>query len=252
MMNGTMISMMTKTRRMITIRYAHITPNSFNEDADEHNDLHLLLYHWCLESEEYRNFYKDSVKYKILDNSYYELRIPPKADELLKQAVLIGADEVVAPDVMHNRRETIGKLTMFLSKSKNFKFKVNAVVCGDSKAELMECFRYYLTHPNVDVISFSRRGCRVDGEFHDDTRFELVNRASQWMKQKGIFKPIHLLGANGISDYYRHWPDEVRSIDSKQFATAVLGKWKLDTESTKIDRECFEYIVSKLKTRHNK
>jgi len=37
-------------------------------------------------------------------------------------------------------------------------------------------------------------------------------------------KPIHLLGANGIADYFRPWPKEVRSIDSKQLSKTVIGK----------------------------
>ncbi|MEK0338236.1 MAG: hypothetical protein QQN41_12460, partial [Nitrosopumilus sp.] len=122
-------------------------------------------------------------------------------------------------------------------------FKIQAVVCGRIQFEIMMCFVDYLNNPDIDVIAFSRRGQCFENECHDTARFRMVEQAVEYMHTNNISKPIHLLGANGIKDYYRDWPPEVRSIDSKQFANAVMGEWKLYDKATLKQKWIFKNII---------
>lgn len=241
------------------MKYAHIVPNQLNEKVDKINEMHLLLIHWAMENREYCEFYKKSNIYKMLDNSFYELKRAMPTEELIKWAIELNVDEVVAPDQMFNYKKNKQLIDEFLyefNKSKKVAqyrqltgkiLKVQAVVCGQTEEEIKQSFIDLLNNQHIHVVSFSRRGQCFPNECNDDARFRMVKWANDYMKQVKIFKPIHLLGANGISDYYRKWPECVRSIDSKQFATAALGKWELDKEVEPIDEYVFTRIIDNLK-----
>jgi len=161
-------------------------------------------------------------------------------------------EEIVIPDVMYDYKKTNELIHKFLDEliawQLQIPFKLNAVVCGKTKKQVMQCFFNYMHNPLIDVISFSRRGYTYDG-CNDVTRCVLVKDCINEMRSMGIFKPIHLLGANGIKDYYRNWPAEVRSIDSKQIANTILGSWSLNTKVVFSDRVIFRRLARCLKER---
>lgn len=229
------------------MKHAHITPNSLFQVADRYNDMHLVLIQWIKENEEYCRLITDSKVYKILDNGFYELRETPTNGELLLWAETIGADEIVAPDEMYNYSRTKRMVEEFIDTRKklfsHLEIKIQAVVCGRTKQSMIQCYKEYLENIDIDVISFSRRGCAY-GQ-HDIERFKLIQECLSIYKKR---KPIHLLGANGIADYLRKWPKPVRSMDSKQFAKAVLLKEIIpDVSATPNERLVFTGLVKKLK-----
>jgi hypothetical protein len=118
------------------------------------------------------------------------------------------------------------------------------VVCGKDKKEMIKCFHWMNEYPRIPVISFSRRGCAY-GQ-HDIERYLLVNELAPLTT-----KPIHLLGANGMTDYFRKWHKNVRSIDSKQYAKTVLNveTIKLNTPATLHQQYLFENLILNLKAK---
>jgi hypothetical protein len=231
---------------------ANIVPNGLNQLAERYNDLHLLLVQWAMKDAAYRNFYTSSHKYRILDNGLYEEGVSINIDTLLEYAQKLKVNEVIAPDVMFNFPRTNENMYEFIDacykKKTAFGGVINGVVCGDSQHELERCYKFYLDMPEVSIISFSRRGCMFEGNrWHDHARERLVECCIK--KYNTNHKKIHLLGANGIRDYYIRWPEEVRSIDSKQLATTTLGKWDLNTHVSTMQKVVYKTLL--LQTKHN-
>jgi hypothetical protein len=85
------------------------------KDWDYHMVLAGKCYMW-----QYRDFYAMEGGYKILDNGAAE-REPVEEDYLIDLAGRIGADEVVAPDVMHDCSESVLRLKRFHRKAPQLK-----------------------------------------------------------------------------------------------------------------------------------
>lgn len=197
------------------MKVAHIVPLSGLRIAEKYNDMHLLLYHWCLQSTKYVNFMKRSKIYRIMDNSQYELRKEIDYDDLLRVSTRIGVNEIVAPDIMYDYRKTKRLIESFLPKVPK-KMKVQAVVCGKTRKELNLCFDWLNNNESVDVIGISKHGYRVPTLSYYASRTLLVNSVLKKTK-----KPIHMLGINLVMDF---WVKGVRSIDGKWLSNNVCLK----------------------------
>jgi len=198
-----------------------------------------------MRNKEYKEFYTKSKVYKILDNSFYELRTPIKPNVLINWAKTLNVQEVVLPDVMYNYSKTKKLIKQFFKQITTedlTKYKWQAVVCGKTQKDMIKCFDWMNDHPYIDVIGFSRRGCKW-GQ-HDKERHKLVN-----LLAKRTQKPIHLLGANGITDYFRKWHPKVRSIDSKQYAKTVLKveTLRITDKATEEQKKLFKQLIQTLK-----
>ena len=134
------------------------------------------------------------------------------------------------------------------TKKRGGTYKINAVVCGSDRYEILKCFGKYVSMPEVDVISFSRRGQLFFNQWHDKAREAIVKEC---LSKYPTNKPVHLLGANSIRDYYYDWPRQVRSIDSKLFATIVLGKWNVERRVTEEEKKLYIELIKNVK-RHMK
>jgi hypothetical protein len=222
-------------------KISHIVPIELKYATEKYSDMHLLLLHWALKSKEYIDFFAASTKYKILDNSFYELKKPLATNTLLEYAEKLAVQEVVAPDYMYNKDKTIKSTKEFISKNKG-KFNVQAVVCGKDLQELIDCFIEFNHMEGVDIIAISKHGFK-NGQM---TFFE----ARQFLLQKIAHKsrkPIHLLGANSIAEMFISYPDTVRSIDSKYFAKiAHNGSIDLNTKCGIKTKSRFEWICKSL------
>lgn len=90
------------------MRIALIPPIPHLSDVQE-TGFHLVLSH-LLRDEKYATFYRerrDRGDYLILDNGAHELGASRDHVELLKNAEMLGAQEIVLPDVLFDRRGTI-------------------------------------------------------------------------------------------------------------------------------------------------
>ena len=78
------------------IRYAAIAPIKYME-LTSHLDTHMFLAHMCSDIDYVREA-KKLKGFKILDNSYYELKASLSKTTLVDCAKMIDADFIVAPD----------------------------------------------------------------------------------------------------------------------------------------------------------
>lgn len=94
------------------MKFAPIVPTLMIKDIEDW-DYHMVLAHQTV-NDDYLLAYKGIEGFKILDNGVAE---GAKIDThvLLDLVAFTGADEVVAPDVMHETKESIQKLTDFMN-----------------------------------------------------------------------------------------------------------------------------------------
>ena len=210
------------------MQIAHIVPLNCSDLADRYNDMHLLLYHWARDSDKYLNYFKQSRKYKILDNSFYELRDQIDTDDFIKCSQEIKANEIVCPDEMHNFKKTKKLVEDFIPKVPK-KMKIQAVCCGKDLNDLYDCYLWMCSNEMIDVISLSKQGYKEKNLDYYSSRKVLLSEFHHRAKE------IHLLGVNNVKDFFIN---NVRSIDGKYLAKNVY-EGKIDL-NTKIDRKDME------------
>lgn len=75
-----------------------ISPFSVMEKAAKHSNFHMVLAHLVLREQEYADFYRNEKKFKLLDNSFFELGECLKPYEVLKAAEKVKADCLILTD----------------------------------------------------------------------------------------------------------------------------------------------------------
>ena len=217
------------------VQIANITPLSNFKLADKYNDMHLLLYHWGLESLNYNRVCRLSNVYKIADNSQFELRKEIDYDDFLKWTIKVKADEVIAPDVMYNFRRTKKLIEEFIPKVP-VGMKIQGVVCGSTISQLVDCYNWLHENERIDVIAFSKHGCTIKKKIdHFDARQDLFDLVLP------THKPVHFLGVNHFLDFFT---PGIRSIDGKFLAKVANDNEKIDLY-TKVDN-CKLEVLFKL------
>jgi hypothetical protein len=206
-----------------------ICPVSYLERLDQYQDNYLLLAHIAKESKEYRDFFRQNPKYKILDNSAHELGDAFDFEEVLDLAREMNCQEVVLPDKIFHCDETLTRTLQTLDKLRakgvEGEFKWMAVPQGQTWDEYQKCFTAFTKHPKVDVIGagfWIIAKCYSQFSLEDEVmpnRLMFSRELSTRFDQPAFYarpqKPIHLLG---LGDCYelkgqKHYPF-IRSNDS--------------------------------------
>lgn len=207
----------------------------------------LALAHLVEQYPAYAKVFRCYGGYKILDNSVVELGGTVSIERLLNAACAIEADEIILPDILRNKEGTLQLVKQsikYLQKSKQVdKFHIMAVIQGESRKELEECFNAYLNIPEIRVIGIPKwtnefKGGRVSFEY-------------LWLDQI-CDKEIHLLGCRDTLTELLQYknPSRIRSCDSslrclhkikgeQPFANRAEGD-VIDLESSWIQRCAFD------------
>ena len=123
------------------MKVATILPQSY---------LHMAIvddYHMCLanfigepEMEAYTNFFRDQAKlgFVIMDNGLIEGN-PRPIDELVVKAKLIGAHEMVLPDVFRDSKATLDAIDNAYGRSLESGINLMAVPQGNTLEEWLDC-----------------------------------------------------------------------------------------------------------------
>jgi hypothetical protein len=171
----------------------------------------MVLAPLCTINEDYFNFYRDVPGHKILDNGAAE-GASVDVEELVRLAMALGVDEVVAPDTLGDMSRTIDQLEQFLPFAATL--KVMVVLQASSWSEFDTIFnvaQYY----KVSSVALPRVMNRALGNNARLAGAQLIRRTTDL--------PIHALGC---TEYLREarWlarQDIVRGIDSS--APAAQG-----------------------------
>lgn len=176
----------------------------------------------------YQDFYQTRSRKKdwiILDNGAAEdVTFGPK--HLLTMADVIGANEVVAPDVLFDYNETIAK-TMYFSRFADPKFRYMGVVQGTKFGEFLACMRAYaeLVPLNyITTIGVPRLMATVCDD--PDARVKFM----RYVQREGFDASLefHMLGATDDLEEVKRlteFGNLVRGIDtSAPIYMGLLGK----------------------------
>lgn len=179
-------------------------PFNYLKVFSKYTDYNFVLAH-NLSNKKYFDFYKNSKKFTILDNSAFELLSPIEGEELLDLAQQLKPDLVIAPDVMGSCEETLEKVEKFimLVERKKIKIKIGGVLQGKNINEYLMCYHLYRFCKNIEMICipFDVPFNVYDLKSNSETNQWMLNRVSflRYLGEKRLIvkeKKYHLLGAS--------------------------------------------------------
>lgn len=140
------------------MKVSHEVPIALLEKSKKFNDYDYCLLHLTHESEEYRNFYKNSQREVLLDNSVFELGKALTIDDVAKGVMDIKPTWYVIPDCLDNYMETTNNFLTFTSKYPNLPGGKIGVVQGSTFEELIECYKFMSKYADKIALSFDCAG----------------------------------------------------------------------------------------------
>jgi len=174
-------------------------------------DFDFILTH-LTDNDTYRDYYRYSNRFKILDNSTHELRYPCSVDTILAAAEIYKPDYVCPPDYLGDAKKTLADLEEMEGKLPE---GVSILPILQSDKDSYESIKAFVRHlksrnyhcvavPSVILIDRSNPLSRLA-----QTRYEVVSYLA------ADFDWIHLLGMGDPNElpHYRKM-DNVRSIDT--------------------------------------
>ena len=184
-----------------------------NISMEYEQKLHMFLTHMVEKYPAYVAAAEDVPGYKILDNSLIELGGAVDLDRVIKAAEIIGADEIILPDVFRDGPATLKAVEDSIAAlnkkypNRSWPFKLQAVAQGKDEDEWVYCYASLLENPDVDVIGIPK----VLSKMHPQGRPHFVNSYCALYR-----KPHHLLGMwysmTELLEYDQ--PEAIRSCDT--------------------------------------
>jgi len=201
----------------------------------------------CLKFMEYRMFnaaQRRKGRFVVLDNGTFEGELL-EVEKLLDLVKLIHPQEVIAPDIIGNREETVRLARDFCVKLRNESLFCQVQVCpqGNSFEDWLQCYQELVDLPQVSSIGVSYVG---HFEFPEDRDYfgpdmapeETIRlRFFHYLVGRGLLrgdKRYHLLGLYSPSalSWYARYPF-IRSIDTSFPIVCALRGDRMDEGTRK-------------------
>lgn len=199
------------------MRLAVIAPTAyFGLTREYSDDCVLVLAHWLLKDEEYKEKVADlNVSCKILDNGAAEKHLVDDIDTLLTLADEIGADEVVLPDVFMNNGASWSYVLRTYDRVVDAGFRPMVVLQGRTKEELEKYWVDLYNNGYRDVTIGLGNEVFLQAVKSKQPRNKFLY--SMMSKYDFVFEyDIHYLGYSTLYDWI-YTPTIVRSTDSGIF-----------------------------------
>jgi hypothetical protein len=220
----------------------YIIPPNKHLDLMQNGDRYFVLAHHYLSDSSYREYFLELKKEKplafiTLDNGAAEHSLVTEA-KLLEIVAQLKPNEVIAPDVLFNKQETLKNLDSFMLKmlTNNYIEHTNIFGCpqGSSKEEWLECYRIMYLNPLVSTIGLSK--IAVPKCWNNETGDKDIaisrNQCVKELQQTGMMdKPLHLLGMGEHTEFDFYLKEKVSNIRSSDSCYTVLAA---------INNICFE------------
>ncbi len=215
------------------MQIAHILPvNMISEEMPRQN-IEMYLTHKVLEHPEVFKFLaKDKENgietFKILDNSACELGKGMDFDLVLKAARIIGANEIVLPDIPRSGKSACRTLKYWIDLPDEIKQQYNiAAVCqGENRQQLLQCAEQLISLP-INTIMLPKWYCSMDSE-NGLGRYDLTLEILKIIDRLGRTDcEIHWLGCDtGLRELVSPISNFVRSVDTGYFTALSTPQWK--------------------------
>lgn len=215
------------------MKFYCIPPNKHLDLMDE-GDRYFCLAHHYKNNSDYKNYFLKLKKSKpiawiTLDNGAAEHSSVTEQD-LLEIVKELKPTEVIPPDVLFDKEQTLQNFRSFVNKmkEKNLLLNTSIFACpqGSTKETWIECFYYMLVNPFVKCIGLSKiaipkcwNGAIEDkmiGISRNECVKELINR-------KLLLKPVHLLGMGEHNEFDFYLDNKVQNIRSSDSCYTILA-----------------------------
>lgn len=212
---------------------SHEVPIDLLERSKCFNDYDYCLLHLTYEHPEYREFYRNSNRRVLLDNSLFEL-----GDALTNQQLADGVRDInptwyVIPDCLNDKNTTIDRFESFKRDFPDLPGRAIGVAQGATVSDLVDCYVYMSMYADKIAIPFDSKAF---DEYMPDEKNPLV----RWCNGRQAFikelidrdlwdytKPHHLLGCSFATEFgnplYKKL--KIESVDtSNPIVAAICGK----------------------------
>ena len=208
-----------------------ISPVS-NLEPMVYGDRIFALSHLWVQFPEYREFIlnqKKRGKFITLDNSAAERALVTE-DVLIDVCKELMPNEVIAPDVLFDKHQTIANAVKFKVRMDNEKLsdKINIFFCpqGATREDWIEAYKWGLAQDWIKVIGLSKIAVpnvwRPDAPsihhriFQEDQGIKEARHACyDYLKENDLLqKPIHCLGQGDPTEFEYYTHPMMRSTDS--------------------------------------
>lgn len=193
----------------------------------------FCLAHFYIEYEHYRQKFlelrKDPNNFITLDNSCAEKELVSE-DVLINIVKELRPNEVIAPDVLFNKEQTLANLDSFIKRMRNEQLlqhtKIFGCPQGNTKDEWLDCYKSMMNNLDVSVIGLSKIAvprCWMNEHSEDVGIMESRRECVKFLVDNFLMqKPIHLLGMGNPTEYEAYSHKNIRSTDS---CYTVLAAW---------------------------
>jgi hypothetical protein len=187
----------------------------------------FVLAHLWMQYPKYREFIyslidEDVDRWITLDCSAAERALVTE-DVLIQVCHELAPSEVIAPDVLFNKDETIKNARSFhiRMEKEGLLDSTDIFFCpqGKTKEDWLECYEWGLKQDWIQTIGFSKiaipQAWFPDNWKDDQNIMEARHMAYDYLKEKGmLLKPIHCLGQGSPKEFAYYTHPAMRSTDS--------------------------------------
>jgi len=184
----------------------------------------FVLAHLWVQFPHYREFIleqKKDGKWITLDNSAAERALVTE-DVLIDVCKELMPHEVIAPDVLFDKQQTISNIITFRDRMEQEGLinKIDIFFCpqGKTKEDWLEAYEWGINQEWIHVIGFSKIAVPQAwlSDWKDDQGIkEARHMAYDYLKRKGLLiKPIHCLGQGDPTEFSYYDHPMMRSTDS--------------------------------------
>jgi len=234
----------------------------------QYNDYDFILFHLLKKYPKYRNFYLNSKKFKILDNSAYEFFVKKeefKEEEFIETIKEINPNVYIVPDTLMDSTNTIFKFENWIKKYPYISNKKMVVIQGKTFEDWLECYMYfYKKQEYFDYVGISfhydflktigkafsipdiPNTLEKDFQYALGRKFLIKFLINYDLIMKG--KPYHLLGSH-IGHHEFMWYKEtsfIKTIDTGLPIKYGIKEIKCDKIQEKPDIILDDFINKKL------
>lgn len=151
-------------------------------------DLDFILAQLVLEDKEYAEFFRNSKRFKILDNGFHETGQPLSLTELQEAAKLCNPDVLIAPDWLGDASRTYEGLVAAKKKFSG-QYKLGTVLQGKTREERLSFFNAVRQDTYLLCLPF-----KSDRFEHFRELVQSTPKYIQWPPK------IHLLGMKSLQE----------------------------------------------------
>ena len=215
------------------MKFFCIPPNK-HLDLKEQGDRYFCLAHHYVQDERYKRYFlslrnRSPKVWITTDNSAAEHSLVTE-DVLLKIVAELKPDEVIAPDVLFDKEQTLKNFTSFVSKmsERGLLSHTSIFACpqGSTKEEWLECYHEMATNSFVKCIGLSKIAvpkCWNNAEWDKLIAVSRNECIKELQERNWLFKPLHFLGMGEHTEFDFYLDNKIPNIRSSDSCYSVLA-----------------------------